>query len=168
MVSGTWKIWKNAKFEASAANFWHLVYSLFCYFWWFHGSKTFASALYGHGSTQYVGGMSLVKCGSHLGSVDMPYTVFGLNVAQNDHLATEPNRVVTLKKIFPFFLFKINVNILSWMISGWKRLEPAILGPLQPQKLPKLAIFDCFSLFDAKFAIFWAGTRWNSPIKVKT
>ena len=54
------------------------------------------------------------------------------------------------------------------MISGWNRLERAILGPLQPQKLPKLAFFDCFSLFDAKLAIFWAGTRWNSHMKVKT
>ena len=54
------------------------------------------------------------------------------------------------------------------MISGWNRLEQAILGPLWPQKLPKLSIFGCFSLFDAKLAIFWAGTRWNSSMKVKT
>ena len=53
-------------------------------------------------------------------------------------------------------------------MSGWNRLERAVLGPLQPQKLPKLAFFGYFSLFNAKLAIFWAGTRWNSHMKVKT
>ena len=54
------------------------------------------------------------------------------------------------------------------MISGQSRLEQAILGPLQPQKLPKMANFGCFSLFNAWLTIVLAGSKWNSPIKVKT
>ena len=54
------------------------------------------------------------------------------------------------------------------MISGQNRLEQAILGPLRPQKLPKSAIFGCFIPFDAQLTYSLAGSKWNSPIKVKT
>ena len=46
-------------------------------------------------------------------------------------------------------------------------MERAICGPLQTPKQPKMAILGSFSQFDAHLAIFLAGTRWNSPLKVK-
>ena len=54
------------------------------------------------------------------------------------------------------------------MIFGRNRLEQAILGLLRAQKLPKMAIIGCFSQFATHLPIFLAGTRWNSPLKVKS
>ena len=54
------------------------------------------------------------------------------------------------------------------MIFGQNRLERAVLGPLRPQKLPKIATFGCNSPFDAQLTIVLAGSKWNSPIKVKS
>ena len=53
------------------------------------------------------------------------------------------------------------------MIFGQNRLERAVLGPLRPQKLPKIANFGCNSPFDAQLTIVLAGSKWNSPIKVR-
>ena len=82
--------------------------------------------------------------------------------------ATEPNRVVKFKKKnFFFFLIKITISIWGKVIFVQNRLEQAILGPLRAPKLSKMAILGSFSQFDAHLAIFLAGTRWNSPLKVK-
>ena len=71
------------------------------------------------------------------------------------------------KKIFLFFLIKITISIWGKVIFVQNRLEQAILGPLRAPKLSKMAILGSFSQFDAHLAIFLAGTRWNSPLKVK-
>ena len=54
------------------------------------------------------------------------------------------------------------------MIFGQNRLEQAVLGPLRPQKLPKIVNFGCNSPFDAQLTIVLAESKWNSPIKVKS
>ena len=53
------------------------------------------------------------------------------------------------------------------MIFGRNRLEQAICGPLSAPKRPKMAILGSFNQFGAHLANLLAGTRWNSPLKVK-
>ena len=52
---------------------------------------------------------------------------------------------------------------------GEGHFSPEQVGtsPFWASKLSKMAILGSFSQFNAHLAIFLAGTRWNSPLRVK-
>ena len=49
------------------------------------------------------------------------------------------------------------------VVSVWICLDPAILGPQNSSKLPKMAYFGSFCPFDTLQTKFLAGTNWISP-----
>ena len=83
--------------------------------------------------------------------------------------ATEPNRVVKFKKkkIFPFFdknqCKYIGIDDIWPEQVGTSHFRPP-MGP----KTAKNGHYWLFSQFVTHLPIFLAGTRWNSPLKVKS
>ena len=79
---------------------------------------------------------------------------------------TEPNRVVKFKKNNFFLFFAKNQCKYIGIGDIWP--EQVGTSHFRAPMGPKIAILGSFSKFDAHQAIFQAGTRWNSPLKVKS